>query len=298
MRALLAGGALACLAVAAGCPGDHPQDPCDPAAAGAPWLALGSAEAGSWDVQVIRADGSCRRAVASGPSFDLGPAWGPAGQLAFDSDRAPGLGIWVHDLRTGTTRRLDTGALLATSPAFSPDGAAIAFEGRTSGSAPGAVYAVPAAGGAPVLLTPEASPHGNGGPAYSPDGQTVYFVSNRTGPYEVHAVPAAGGEAVQVTAGSRIIGKAAVSPDGARLAFARLAGSSTEVVLLDLASGDVAPLGVAGASEPAWDPRGGRLAVRVVHGSSSRIALVPLDGASPHDLTPGPGPDGAPAFAP
>jgi Tol biopolymer transport system component len=69
-------------------------------------------------------------------------------------------------------------------------------------------------------------------------------------------------------------------------------------VLLDLATGAVDPLGVADASEPAWDPRGGRLAVRISRGAVSTILLAPLDGSLAVDLTAGPGPDGAPAFAP
>lgn len=293
MRRLVAAlGGVACLA---GCAEDTP---CAFSAPGAPWLALGSAESGSWDVQVIRADGTCRRAVTQGPSSDLRPSWAPGGLLAYDSDRAPGLGIWIHEVATGAARRLDVGDLRATSPAFSPDGSTLAFEGRAASETTGAIYVVPAQGGTPALLTPEAVPHGNGGPAFSPDGATLYFVSNRAGPYDVFSVPAAGGDAVRVTTGSGIVGKPAVSPDGKTLAYARAVATSTEVVLRDLDTGAIAALPVAAASEPAFDPAGGRLAIRVFHGMSSRIELVPLDGIDPLALTDGSGIEGSPAFAP
>lgn len=293
MRLVLA--ALALGVAGAGCTRD---DPCAFRAPGAPWLAIGSSEAGSWDVQVIRADGSCRASLTTDPSIDLDAAWGPGGLVAYGSDRAPGPGIWIHDVVAGTEARLALGDLRATSPAFSPDGATLAFEGRLPGAVTGAIYTVPASGGTPTLLTPEAQPHGNGGPAFSPDGATIYFVSDRAGPYEVYAVPAVGGDAVQVTSGSGIVGRPAISPDGRTLAFARAAGSSTEVVLLDLATHTTTPLAPSGTSEPAFDPAGGRLALRVFHGTTSNVELMPLDGTAAAPLTAGKGPDGAPAFAP
>ena len=202
-------------------------------------------------------------------------------------------------METGAEHELDVGALVATSPAFSPDGTKLAFEAHLAGSTTSSIYRVPPGGGTPVELTPEAVPHSNGGPVFSPDGVTsIYFVSNRNGPYDVFAVPVGGGATVQVTTGSGILGKPAVSPDGRKLAFTRIAGGSTEVVLYDLAAGTTTPLGIAGAAEPAFDPAGGRLAMSVFHGAFATIDLAPLPGATSTRLTTGPGPDGTPAFAP
>jgi TolB protein len=274
------------------------QAPCAFGSRGAPWLAFSSAEAGTWQIEAIRADGTCRRPLTQDGSTNLDAAWGGGGILAYDSDRAPGPGIWVHDVVTSLEERLELGDLRATSPAFSPDGATLAFEGRTPGVTTGAIYTVPTRGGTPTLLTPEAVSHGNGGPVFSPDGATIYFVSNRGGPYEVHAVPAVGGDVIQVTTGSAIVGKASVSPDGKTLAFARAApGSTTQVVLYDLATHAITTAMAVGTSEPVFDRAGGQLAVRVVDGSRSHLALAPLDGSAALLLTTGPGPDGAPAFA-
>lgn len=290
----------AALAVMGACgPAPGPGgDPCAFASSGPPWLAFASAEGGDWNVHVVRADGTCRRALSTASGVDVNPAWSPRGVVAYESDRAPGTGIWLHDVVAATERRLDVGDLRAMTPAFSPDGAWLAFEGRPPAATAGSIYLVPGAGGAPVELTPEATRHGNGGPVFSPDGATVYFVSNRSGPYEVFRVPVAGGVAEQVTTGSGILGRPAISPDGRTLAFTRAAGASTEVVLHALATGAVTPLGVAGAAAPAFHPSGGALAVRISRGVSATLDLAPLDGGGSVPVTSGPGPDGAPAFAP
>jgi TolB protein len=302
MRRWLAMAGAAALAAAAGCA--DPVDPCAFGTGGAPWLALGTLAPGNWDVEVIRADGTCRRSITTAASVDLRPAWSRGGLLAYDSDRAPAPGqdpfpgLWLHDVAAGTERRLELGDLGASSPAFSPDGATLAFQGLPRGATESGLYVVPAAGGTPALLTPTPAGRSSGGPAWSPDGTLVYFTSNRDGPWDVYRVPAAGGAAERVTTGSGIVGRPAVSPDGASLAYARSVGSTTEVVLRDLATGVVTAVTGREVSEPAFDPAGGRLAVRVFRGLTATIDLVPLAGGEGFRLTTGPGPDGVPAFAP
>ncbi|UYM04708.1 amidohydrolase family protein [Solicola gregarius] len=57
------------------------------------------------------------------------PAWSPDGrELAYSTDRAGTLDIWVRDLRTGNDRQLTSlGDRAALSAAWSPDGTEIAF---------------------------------------------------------------------------------------------------------------------------------------------------------------------------
>jgi len=60
---------------------------------------------------------------------DLEPDWSPDGQtLAYISDRAGYMSIWLHDLRTNNSRLLSPGLKEDTSfPNWSPDGTKIAF---------------------------------------------------------------------------------------------------------------------------------------------------------------------------
>jgi TolB protein len=273
-----------------------PPPPCAPGSPGALWIAFASLRSGNYDIWRARADGTCLDQVTDDAGTDLDPTWS-RGAIAFVSDRGGALGLWRHDLTTGADAEIPTlGLASATQPAFSPDGAVLAFEGRV-GSGGADVYVVPAAGGSPVALT--ADPTDAAGPAWSPDGRTVYFVSARGGVHDVWSVPAAGGDPEQVTTGSGIIGKPAVTPDGAALLYARVVASGgTEVVRRELATGRLDVVTSADDSEPAPSPSGDRVAVRSYRAGHADVVVVALDGAPAVPLTNDDASDGAPAFAP
>ncbi len=74
-------------------------------------------------------------------------------------------------------------------------------------------------GGAPVRLT--ADPASDTSPAWSPDGRSIYFLSSRSGSYQVWRMPGAqAGEPTQVTRYPLDVGAFQLSPDGRQLAVA------------------------------------------------------------------------------
>src|SRR5690606_39020604 len=56
-------------------------------------------------------------------------------------------------------------------------------------------------------------------PAFSPDGETVYFLSAKNGSQQLYAMPVAGGEPRQLTDFALGIGTWQLSPQGDRIAF-------------------------------------------------------------------------------
>jgi TolB protein len=282
---------------AAACGGRERLDPCAFAAPGAPWLAYSTARGGSYDLAVVRLDGSCGRTVTADAGQELFPTWSPAGAIAFASDRDGALGIRVLDLDGGTETAIDLGGLRATYPAFAPDGSRLAFEGSTGGTT-SQVYVVGSGGAAPVALTDD--PSANGGPAWSADGATVYFVSNRTGAHEIHAVPAGGGSTVQVTSGSRIVGRPALLPDGATIAWTRTASGGTEVVTRPISGGAPAVLSGPGDSEIAFsrDPSAPAVVRSYRYGATELVAVDPAGILPAARVTFDGAACGAPAFAP
>ncbi|WP_428263225.1 prolyl oligopeptidase family serine peptidase [Haliangium sp.] len=112
------------------------------------------------------------------------------------------------------------------NPVMSPDGTRLAYALRQTDLAANTtrsdLYVVPLAGGEPARLTNH--PSGDGSPAWSPDGASIYFLSSRSGSSQVWRVPAVGGEvegggaATQVTDLPLDVSTFALSPDGATLA--------------------------------------------------------------------------------
>jgi TolB protein len=292
MRAL----ALVLAAAMASCGGGGDEDPCALDTPGAPWLAFASSRTGDYEIWRARADGTCMAQVTHSEGADLFPTWSGS-TVVFASERGGVQRLWAHDLGSGDEAQLDTGPLAATSPAFSPDGAWLAFEGRETGATVSNVYVMPAAGGSAVAL--ESVPAGGAGPAWSPDGATVYFVSLRGGVYDVWKVPAAGGAAVQETSGSGIVGKPTVAADGAFILYARTVSgaSTTQIVRRDLATPAESVVSSLDDSEPAVSGDGVTLALRSFRAGHADVVIQALDGSGATFLTSDVPSDGSPSFA-
>jgi TolB protein len=291
---------LAVVALAApGCGSDAP-DPCALGTAGPQWLAFSSKRTGNYDVFAMREDGTCLTQVTSDAGDELFATWSPAGTIAYMSSRSGRMRIYVRDFTTGAERLLDVGDLAATSPAFSPDGGLVAFEGYEPGVTSVAdIYLVPSTGGVPVKLT--SSQRYSAGPAWSPDGATVFFVSNRAGRYDVWSVPASGGAETMLAGTAGVLGRPAATPDGTGIVFTLPAAGAafSKVVVRDLSTGAVRTVSSQSDGEPTVDRTGGRLVVTSARGGNPDLWLLDLStGAEVRRLTTEAGIDGAAAFGP
>ena len=268
--------------------------------AGVTWLAFTTVASGNYDVSLVHADGGCLLPAVANAADDRFPSWTAAGGLGFSSTRSGDSSVYVRDLDAAADDGVPTPGYSAVAPAFAPDGLWVAFEGRATGATHADVYRVLSVGGIPEALT--AGTGTNAGPVYSPDGLTIYFVSNRTGAYLVYSMGADGSDQTALAGTTGVLGRPAVSPDGAALAYARLGGGgAAEVVLHDLASHDQVVVTAEGDTYPAFDATGTRLAVSSTRGGDPAIWLVDAaDGGNPVRVTtPGAGVvHGQPAFRP
>jgi Tol biopolymer transport system component len=112
------------------------------------------------------------------------------------------------------SRQLTRGAQASFFHAWSPDGKWVAF---TRGSASRAdIFTIAAAGGPETRLTHDTV---NDGPAFSPDGQYLYFDSARSGSTQIWRMRTDGTEAEQMTDDDFLNSSPHLSPDGGTLAF-------------------------------------------------------------------------------
>jgi TolB protein len=107
---------------------------------------------------------------------------------------------------------------------ISPDGASLAYIGlveHPDGTATTNVFTIPAAGGEDVQLTNDS--YSDDGPEFSPDGEWIYFNSERGSTVPGHAqlfrISRNGAQIEQLTTDERVNWFPHVSPDGHRIAY-------------------------------------------------------------------------------
>jgi dipeptidyl aminopeptidase/acylaminoacyl peptidase len=126
----------------------------------------------------------------------------------------------------GAGRPMERADLLAvktvSDPQLSPDGKQLVYVVSVIDAAANKsnsdLWTVPVAGGEAKRLT--TSPGGDNHPRFSPDGQTIAFVSDRSGSAQIWLLPVNGGEARQLTKLPIDVAGPIWSPTGDRIAFA------------------------------------------------------------------------------
>ena len=236
-----------------------------------------------------------------------GTAW--PGELAFSRSEAVGGGVFVIQ-RSGRMRMLSARGL---SPSWSPDGRRLAYVAPAAGGLHD-VYVADADGKhrTPLTRTPRFS---ESGPKWSPEGKRLVverdgrlwviradrrgdrFLANGREPSwsqkrsriafvgaddDLYVVqPSGHGRRRLTTTPTAVESQPAWSPDGRRIAYVALEAESTDLYVLDVASGSVARLTQDANVEwsPVWGP-GGRTITFVSDLPGGPVRSVPAAGGA------------------
>jgi len=225
--------------------------------------------------------------------------------------------IWIADARSGTTRQLTTGKKSSSMPAWSPDGARLAFVSDRTDKRQ--VYVIdPHAGESEALTAVE---DGVNAFAWSPDGTRIAYTATepklqrvkdrekKYGEYEVvdqdarmthlYVIDVATRATRALVSGAFVVGSFEWSPDGRAIAFDHVIDSdpansgSADIAVVTVADAHVRELVTQAGPDahPVWSPDGSQIAFQSAMASPSFmytnavIATVPAGGGAPAVLS-------------
>ncbi len=267
-------------------------------------------ERGGGGIFVMGATGESPRRLTD---FGYNPAWSPDGQMVlFATERIIhpfGRGtsyLWTAHLRTGVTTQITQSD--GVQPSWSPNGRRIAFW-RVQDGGQRDILTIPAEGGDPLPVTDDAATDWN--PVWAPDGEYLYFASDRAGAMNLWRVriDQSTGEVLDraeaITSG--VAGWSqhlSLSGDGKRIVFDAMVNTTNiQRVPFDPATGSIAgePSAVTSGSSPVQNPQvspDGRLLVMTSPGVQEDIILLGTDGSNRLHLTNDLFKDRTPAWSP
>jgi Tol biopolymer transport system component len=232
------------------------------------------------------------------------PAWSPDGRYIAFSGSVGGISdLFVYDLEARTTRRLTNDKYADLQPAWSPDGRTLAF---TSDRGPETDFGnltysrfqlatIDVATGNVRLLSVFGNvKHIN--PQYSPDGQSLYFISDQDGFSDIYSLRLADGSVGRVTrVATGVSGHTAIAPAmsvaGSVAAYAVFDEREFHIYTLDLSTNAPDPVQVMDGADqqpgrrlPPADPdRFSRVATYL---ADARTGLLPEGAFDPAEAEP------------
>jgi Tol biopolymer transport system component len=190
------------------------------------------------------------------------------------------------------------GSIGDMSPVFSPDGKSLAFL-RAISSGVSEVYVAPVEGGVPTRITFDN--RNAASVAWTPDGRSLVFASDRRGNSALWRVPRSGGTPERIPAVGDNASDPMFSRTGSKLAYTRFFRDAN-IWRVD-STGKEAPAKVISStqydSSPQYSPDGSRVAFRSTRSGSDEIWVADAAGRTPVPLTHFGGPlTGCPRWSP
>ena len=219
----------------------------------------------AYELVVSDSDGENAQAALRSNQSIISPMWSPNGLLltyvSFEANKPV---VYLHDVRTGERRLIASFKGNNSAPALSMGGGTHIYLMSTNGT---------------NVRRFTNSQGIDTEPVFSPDGQYVYFTSDRGGSPQIYRQPVAGGAAERITYNAEYAISPAISPKGDKLAFISRFNGAFRVTLLDLMTGTQLVLTDTMRDEsPTFAPNGKILVYATEEAGRGVLATVSLDG--------------------
>jgi Tol biopolymer transport system component len=223
--------------------------------------------------------GGAPQQLTSGPVDDLDPEISTDGKQLLWARVERSFALMVLDPATGQERRvLEQGAAIEL-PAFSPDGALLAFlSPATAGTG---IWVVGRDGGRARLVATIPPPAFAIGLQWSADGRRIVCQQGNHAGRSLRSVPLAGGESVELAPvwGPEVGAMGRLDPSGQRIAYhVETAKGEVRTFIRDLGTGYRVELG-AGIELPSWS-RDGQSLVGFSRQGGPRVVICPATGGA------------------
>ena len=204
-------------------------------------------------------------------------------RLQFKSDDAGYLRnershLFLMDVATGTVTPLTDGPHDDLQPAWSPDGAQIAFAGSNH-----AIYLMLADGSGTRQLTTSTFAYPT--PRWSPDGTKIAFLDAPNGYAAIFSINADGSGLQQLTDGRTDCYEPVWSPDSTKIAYQEDVVWAADIMVMNADGSDPRSLGGGNARPPIWSPDAHYVAFPLLDGNMGGLYAVSLDGAERLNVT-------------
>ena len=252
----------------------------------------------SYRLVVADSDGANEYTVFGSPDPIMSPAWSPDGRsLAYVSFHTGLAAVYVQTLSTGQQVQVSAKAGINGAPSFSPDGKQLALAlSRRDGNVD--VYILDL--GSQALKRVTDDPAIDTEPAWSQDGRSMYFTSDRAGAPQVYVVGLdEGARPRRITYDGSYNARPRVAPDGSMLAVVTLDRGAYRIGAVDAKLGSLQVLSSGQLDEsPSIAPNGADILYTSRVNGRDTLAIVSSDGRIQRQIAASSGELREPAWSP
>ncbi len=239
--------------------------------------AASRADSQSYSLYVADQDGENAFKIMESTDPIMSPAWSPdSRRLAYVSFEGNRSSIYVQTLRSGNRIQVSSRPGINGAPAFSPDGGKLVVTlGGVDGNLD--IHVLDINSRQSRRLTTHRAIDTEG--SWSPDGQAIYFTSDRSGGPQIYRMPSSGGTPERVTFEGSYNARPRLSPDGKKLAMVHNDRGNYRIAVLDLERRDLLVLSAGRQDEsPSFAPNSDTLIYATRQGVNGVLETVTADG--------------------